>query len=63
MEYLFDEVGMNRIEAKHDVHNPHSGNVMKKCGMAYEGIARSGDRNNRGICDTATYAILRSDRK
>ena len=63
MDYLFDEVGMNRIEAKHDVNNPHSGNVMKKCGMAYEGIARSGDRNNRGICDTATYAILRSDRK
>jgi len=63
MEYLFDEVGMNRIEAKHDVNNPNSGNVMKKCGMAFEGIARSGDRNNQGICDTATYGILRSDRK
>ena len=62
MEYLFDEVGMNRIEAKHDVNNPNSGNVMKKCSMVFEGISRSGDRNNQGICDTATYAILRTDR-
>ena len=63
MDFLFDEVGLNRIEAKHDVRNPHSGAVMKKCGMVFEGITRSGDRNNQGICDTATYGILRSDRK
>jgi len=30
--------------------------------MVFEGIARQGDRNNQGICDTATYGILRSDR-
>ena len=35
MEYLFDQVGMNRIEARHDVNNPHSGAVMKKCGFRY----------------------------
>ena len=62
MAYLFDEVGINRIEAKHDVNNPHSGGVMKKCGMRFEGIARQSDRNNQGICDLATYGILRSDR-
>ena len=62
MDYLFDEVGMNRIEAKHDVNNPNSGAVMKKCGMFYEGTARQSDRNNQGICDIATYGILRSDR-
>ena len=61
MNYLFREVGMNRIEAKHDVNNPHSGAVMKKCGMCYEGTARQSDCNNQGICDLATYAILRSD--
>ena len=61
MDYLFTEVNMNRIEAKHDTNNPHSGGVMKKCGMAFEGIARASDRNNQGICDTAHYAILRSD--
>ena len=62
MDYLFDEVGMNRIEAKHDINNPNSGAVMKKCGMFYEGTARQSDRNNQGICDIATYGILRSDR-
>lgn len=61
MDYLFDQVGMNRIEAKHDVNNPHSGGVMKKCGMQYEGTSRASDRNNQGICDLATYGILRSD--
>ena len=61
MDYLFTEVHMNRIEARHDTNNPHSGGVMKKCGMAFEGVARASDRNNQGICDTAHYAILRSD--
>ena len=53
---------MNRIEARHDPNNPHSGAVMRKCGMRYEGTSRQADRNNQGICDCARYAILRSDR-
>ena len=59
--YLFKEVGMNRIEAKHDTNNPNSGGVMKKCGMAFEGISKASDRNNQGICDIAQYAIIRSE--
>ncbi len=62
MDFLFDQVGINRIEACHDVNNPHSGNVMKKCGMCLEGIHRAADRNNQGICDMARYAILKADR-
>ena len=62
MDFLFDEVGMNRIEARHDPNNPHCGAVMRKCGMRYEGTSRQADRNNQGICDCARYAILRSDR-
>lgn len=49
--FFFDEVGANRIESRHDPGNPHSGMVMKKCGMKYEGTLRSSDRNNQGICD------------
>ena len=63
MEYLFDEVGMNRVEARHDPKNPHSGAVMRKCGMTYEGTLRQADRNNQGICDMAVYAMLAQDRK
>lgn len=61
IDFLFSEVGMNRIEAKHDTNNPHSGGVMRKCGMKYEGTTRASDRNNQGICDAAHYAITRSD--
>ncbi len=63
IEYLFTEVGMNRISARHDPNNPHSGGVMRKCGMKYEGTNRACDRNNQGICDAAQYAILRSEWK
>jgi len=61
IQFLFCQVGINRIEARHDPNNPHSGGVMKKCGMKYEGTARAADRNNQGICDAAYYAILRAD--
>ena len=61
--YLFDEVGVNRIAARHDPNNPHSGDVMRKCGMKYEGTHRACDCNNQGICDAAQYAILRSEWK
>ena len=61
IEYLFTEVGMNRVAARHDPNNPNSGAVMRKCGMKYEGTHRACDRNNQGICDAAQYAILRSE--
>lgn len=61
IEYLFTQVGMNRIAARHDPNNPHSGGVMRKCGMKYEGTHRACDRNNQGICDAAQYAILHSE--
>ena len=58
IKYLFEEVGMNRVAARHDPNNPNSGRVMRKCGMEYEGTHRMADRNNQGICDAAYYAIL-----
>ena len=62
MDFFFDNVGANRIESRHDPRNPHSGMVMKKCGMKYEGTMRRADRNNQGICDACWYALLRSER-
>ena len=61
IKYFFAEVGMNRIFARHDPENPHSGRVMRKCGMKYEGTSRASDRNNQGICDMDQYAILRAE--
>lgn len=61
IRYLFEEVGVGRIDSRHDPRNPHSGQVMAKCGMVYEGTHRRSDRNNQGICDAAWYAILKED--
>ena len=62
MDFLFDIVGINRIEARHDPRNPNSGKVMEKCGMKYEGTLRGSDWNNQGICDACYYALLKSER-
>lgn len=61
IRFLFDEVGANRVEARHDPRNHNSGKVMLKCGMRYEGTMREADRNNQGICDESWYAILAKD--
>lgn len=61
MAYFFGAVGANRIESRHDPRNPHSGAVMMKCGMKYEGTSRASDWNNQGLCDAVHYAILKSD--
>ena len=50
--YLFETCDFHRITAKHDTNNPHSGGVMKKCGMTCEGTSRESDYNSQGICDT-----------
>ena len=59
--FFFDEVGANSICSYHDPNNPHSGMVMKHCGMKYEGTRRAADRNNTGICDASWYSILRTE--
>lgn len=63
MDFLFDAVGVNRVESRHDPRNENSGKVMLKCGMRYEGTMRQADRNNQGVCDVSYYALLASDRK
>ena len=59
--FFFDQVGVGRIQARHDSRNPNSGAVMDKCGMVCEGILRRADRNNQGICDAVMHSILREE--
>lgn len=61
--FLFDEVGVNRIQATHDARNPSSGRVMEKCGLRYEGTLRQYGRNNQGVCDAVMRSILREEYK
>lgn len=61
VKFFFEEVGVNRIESRHEVENPNSGKVMEKAGLIYEGTLRQADYSNHGLCDTKYYGILASD--
>ena len=61
VRYLFEECGVQRITARHDIENPKSGRVMQKLGMTCEGTLRRHGRNNRGIVDEVIYGLLRSE--
>jgi ribosomal-protein-alanine N-acetyltransferase len=61
IRFFFEEVKVNRIEARHDPRNPNSGEVMKKCGMIFEGTIKQGDWNNQGICDCSMYGLVKED--
>ena len=62
IDFFFDEVGINRVEAEHDPNNPASGRVMEKSGMTFEGTSRQAGFSNQGIIDVSRWAILREDR-
>ena len=61
IDFFFEEVGINRVEADHDPNNPASGRVMEKAGMTYEGTMRQEGHSNQGIIDVSRWAILRQD--
>ncbi len=61
IDYLFGEVGVARISAKHDVENLNSGGVMRHCGMSLVGTPRRECSNNRGLVDMNVYDIIPED--
>ena len=61
IRFAFTELGANRVAAIHNVQNPHSGEVMLKCGMQKEGVIRQGYRDNQGLVNYCLHAILCSD--
>jgi ribosomal-protein-alanine N-acetyltransferase len=58
VKFFFEEVGVNRVESRHDPRNPNSGAVMMKAGLKFERTLTQADWNNQGICDVSYYAIL-----
>ena len=62
IDFLFKEVGVNRIEIAHAVNNPASGKVAQKCGLTYEGTKRQFYKSADGkLQDIAFYSILKSE--
>ena len=63
IEFLFNEVGANRIVIEHAVKNPASGRVAEKCGMTYEGTKREAFLSSWGeYLDIAVWSLLKRDR-
>ena len=62
VNFLFSEVGYNRIQSGHDTRNIGSGRVMEKIGMSLEGTLRQYCHQKDGsIGDKHLWAILKSD--
>lgn len=63
LNYAFNEIGLNRVQADVFDGNIASEHVLTKCGMRLEGIARQKYYKNGEFIDTAQYAIIRCDFK
>ena len=62
LQYLFEEVGANRVSSCHFLENPKSGRVMQKIGMTCEGTLRQNAKDNEGnLVDVKVYSILREE--
>lgn len=61
LQFSFEEVGFNRLEAVHSINNPASGRVMQKAGMTFEGIARQKYKANLGFQDCKIYSVLKQE--
>lgn len=61
VRFGFEELGLNRIEARYIHGNTASRNVMEKIGMKYEGIMRSALKLDDDYYDVGVCAILKEE--
>lgn len=61
VRYAFETLGLQRLEARHDVLNPASGRVLEKAGFTCEGIQLSSVSLKGRRADMRCWALLRED--
>ena len=61
IDFLFAEVGCNRVEIDHLLANPASGRVAQKCGLTKEGVRREYFNKNGVFHDEVIYGIVRKE--
>ena len=61
IQFAFENIGLQRVEAVHYPENPASGKAMQKAGMLYEGLLRSKTFAKDKYWDLKMYAITRND--
>lgn len=57
IEFIKNDMKPKRIFAGHDINNPHSGDVMKKCGLQFFKRMNDG-HNNQGACSVDVYEMI-----
>ncbi len=63
LDFAFNRLHLNRVEAQHDTRNPASGRVMRHCGMQFEGTLRQRIYNKGRYVDVDVYAIVATEHK
>lgn len=62
VEFGFIHMNVHKISAAHNIDNPASGKIMRKVGMAQEGVIRHMIRNAKSqYKDCAVYGILQEE--
>ena len=62
IDFLFNEIGVNKICISHATKNPASGKVAQKCRLKLDGIKRDDYKSNNGeFFDIAIYSILKKE--
>ncbi|MNW66023.1 putative ribosomal N-acetyltransferase YdaF [compost metagenome] len=61
IQFGFDEVGLERIQAQCLVKNTGSAKVMEKAGMQFEGVLRKYMKVKNELQDLKMYAIVKED--
>lgn len=57
IEFIKSDMKPKRIFAKHDINNPHSGAVMRKCGLQFFKRMNNA-HNNQGACSVDVYEMI-----
>ena len=63
LQFCFDTMRLNRVEAQHETDNPASGAVMRHVGMRREGMLRQRIYNKGRFTDVELYAMLAEEYK
>jgi RimJ/RimL family protein N-acetyltransferase len=61
LAFLFDELGIERVEADVDPRNVPSCRLLERLGFRREGLLRARWRVAGEVCDSALYGLLASD--
>lgn len=61
LRHVFDDLELNRVEARCEVENDASERVMQKLGMTFEGVLRQQIYSKGRFHDMKLYSLLRAE--